>query len=205
MRAEKQADTNYAEFVIQSVRRETSGWSVGTEAGHTWVIDKGIEPHVGDTLRLYSNSPRVGLGSHIRGIDINGCEVRYQTQEESEAALHRQLDEWEAKQRAEFEAGRETYLRRIAALPSELRTRMERLRKSKPDFDWRWGEYELFCCEQAVAIAARIKSRPEIQAFHEMPPEEQKALVPELSDEHSGWTFSCACRLAVALVTGEAA
>lgn len=58
-------------------------------------------------------------------------------------------------------------------------------------------EYNLFCCEQGVEIATALETKERIVEFHKMDWEEQKELVPNLSDGHSGNTFSMSCRLAI--------
>lgn len=195
MRHEKLIDNDYQEFAIESVKREgehcvitfDGGWCYG---GLPKVLP--IEPKVGMTMRQYGKR----FGS-IRGIDIDGVEIFYSTAAEQDAKHRAEVEAGNAKQRADFEKNRESIDARVAALPAVFQMRLDKFRQNNPDFRWQYEGYELFCCEQAVAIADALKTREAIQKFHELPWEKQLKAVPKLSDGHSGNTFGCACSLAV--------
>ena len=53
------------------------------------------------------------------------------------------------------------------------------------------NRYITFCCEQAILISETLRNKEKIEAF------EQKKMVPGISDDHSGNTFTQACKLAI--------
>ena len=73
-----------------------------------------------------------------------------------------------------------------------FRKRIDRFREEDPDFRVDSEAYELFCLAEAVKIANACETVENIEAFKNGKSE----LVPDLSEEHSGNTFYCACGLA---------
>jgi hypothetical protein len=55
-------------------------------------------------------------------------------------------------------------------------------------------EYNMFSLEQGILIAEALQTKEAILDFNKASWEEQKRLVPGLSDDHSGNTFAMACR-----------
>lgn len=69
------------------------------------------------------------------------------------------------------------------------------------DLDVGFGlEYNLFCCEQGILIAETLKTKEKIIEFHKAKWEDQKKMVPIISDDHSGNTFGMSCHLAIAYI-----
>ena len=58
-------------------------------------------------------------------------------------------------------------------------------------------EYNLFACEEAIKIATSLRSKDKIIEFHKSSWEDQKLMVPSISDDHSGNTFGMACKIAM--------
>lgn len=66
-------------------------------------------------------------------------------------------------------------------------------------FDEGFGEkYNTFALEQGILIANSLETKEKIIEFKDMDWEDQKKMVPGLSDEHSGNTFGLALRGAIA-------
>lgn len=59
------------------------------------------------------------------------------------------------------------------------------------------NRYITFCCEQAILISESLRTREKIEIFNKANWDEQKRMVPGISDDHSGNTFSVACKLAI--------
>lgn len=59
-------------------------------------------------------------------------------------------------------------------------------------------DYNKYCFEQAIEISKSLRSKEEIISFTKKSWDEQKSLVPNLDDGHSGNTFGMSCRLAIA-------
>lgn len=58
--------------------------------------------------------------------------------------------------------------------------------------------YNMFCCEQAILITETLRTKEKIVAFHETRSwDEQRTMVPLVSDDHSGNTFNMACKLTI--------
>lgn len=188
-------DAEYQDFTIASVAQEGDGWFAVT-LSDGWCIGVGpgpaIEPQPGMSIRLYGR----GTGYPVRGIVIDGVVIRYQTDGEYRAETARRAAEEHAAKFAKFETRRADVEARIASLPANFRARFERFMAGNPDFLPEFGDYELMCCEQAVIFADRM-SADEIRRWAKLPYDGQKAMVPEISDGHSGNTFGFSVRLAI--------
>ena len=84
----------------------------------------------------------------------------------------------------------------VENMPPLFRERIERFRRTKPDWGSNHEPYEVFVCEQAILFLNVLKPVDALRAFAAARHEEQRRLVPGLSDEHSGNTFGAAVRLA---------
>lgn len=168
------------------------------DAGLT-IDNPGWEPRVGQAVRYYG-----GLGRPVRGVVIDGREAYYRTPEE-EAERHRKwVEEKNEKDKAEFEARRTELDAQYESLPKEFKARIDKFRNTNPDFRWRFEQYEMMCCLDAVKIAEWAKTTLEpsqsMVTFQSMSYEKQSELVA-LTDGHSGNSFGFACRLAYWYVT----
>ena len=167
-----------------------SGWSLFVPE------DSPVKPAVGMVARFYGR----GIGYPVRGLFLDGQRVFYRTEAEQRAQFEADAARRQSEREAEFEAKREETDRRIEALPEDFRRRIYRFqqhggRKFRVEFE----PYELFVCEQAVAIASAFTSEEEIEAFREKPWADKMAAVPALTDQHSGNTFGCSVVLAKAV------
>lgn len=216
----KQSDT-FTDYTLTAAKECADGFELSAEGGWGFYLQKqygaaphGIQPKAGDTARLYGK----GFGYVVRGVDINGAEAFYRTEEQQEAEGKRQAEEADEKRRAEFERDRPRLDKQYAALPPAFQARVDRFRRNAPEFRWRMERYELLCCSQAVVIANRLRGAdlrdqvPHIPdwaqkhvkgregdpfaVFANLPFERQKALVPELDEGHSGNSFGCSVMLA---------
>ena len=69
------------------------------------------------------------------------------------------------------------------------------------DFNSGFGEdYNIFACEQGILIAEALRTRDRIVEFNKASCDRQKEMVPLLSSDHSGGTFSMACSLAITYI-----
>ena len=154
-----------------------------------------IEPKVGDQLDLAIYS-----GSACRGMRLNGAVMFYY----DDATLQQQHEEWSKlyreKQQEEFDKYMETADEKYAALPKCLQKRIDAIRASD-DADTRfWESYNMFAFQEGVKIAAVVTSEKEIFAFRELSWKNQKTLVPDLSEDHSGGTFATAIVAALEII-----
>lgn len=70
-------DTEYQESKIETVESCAGGWTVKHSNGWCLFVKKyGAEPKAGMIMRTYGK----GIGSEVRGIFIDGAEVRYETE-----------------------------------------------------------------------------------------------------------------------------
>lgn len=128
-------------------------------------------------------------------------------------------------QKAKFEEKMNSLDKKYGKLPEIFQKRIDKLRTNNHDFRWKYESYEMFCCEQAVIIAAAIGKRlfdevgvevsfdqvkeniisrapSAFQKFYDMSWEKQKELVPNLSDGHRGGSsFECSVMLAYLYVS----
>ena len=181
------------EAIIKEITESDDYYSILTDQSMVFGFAKkyGVKPKVGDRIKTYSTR-----GSEIRGVDLNGVRVFYESDEE----LERERKEWLAnnerekqdsfqKNKAQMDADYET-------LPENFRKRIDRFRANNDRFRVDYEGYEVFCCKEALKIAAACGTPEKVQEFARAKWEEQKKIVPDLSDGHSGNTFGCACQLA---------
>ncbi|MFA6938799.1 MAG: hypothetical protein WC229_00835 [Candidatus Paceibacterota bacterium] len=207
------ADQQFEDVIIESVEGKTftrqDGWSFAVQAECT------VIPKPGDVARFYGR----GIGSTVRGLDINGVQCYYRTEKQQKEEDAQWVENYHAEKKAEFEKNKADMDARYQKLPALFQKRIDKFRTNNPDFRWEYEPYEMFCCEQAVVIATAIgkkilddigpiglsleeaklvvcqKAPETIEKFTKMDWEDQKKSIPELSDGHSGNTFGCAITL----------
>ena len=64
-------------------------------------------------------------------------------------------------------------------------------------FDGDSGEYNYFACSQGILIANTLETEEKIIEYNKLGWEEQKRIVPGISDDHSGGTWGLAINAAV--------
>lgn len=209
-------DEQYEEVLVAEVTPEGDGkgWSIKRDDGWSFFVppESPVEPVVGMKARFYGK----GIGYTVRGLFLNGQKVFYRTPEEQEEEGRRQRAADVRRRYAEFEKNKASMDRRYEALPEVFRRRIDKFRKNNPEFRWQYETYELFVCEQAVKIANTVlvrvgaehregdmkhetvaaRAAEMLTAFRDATWEEQKRMVPDLDDGHSGNTFGASCALA---------
>lgn len=193
-------DGEFYENTIDEVEEREDGYTIKHDGLCFGGIYKPcpIVPKVGMKARFFAK----GVFYQIRGLVIDGVPIFYRTREEQEAQNEADAKAADERKRAEFEKNRTKMDAKYDALPEVLRRRIDRFRTNNPNFRWDFEPYELFCCTQATAIFDSLQTAEAIERFHGLKSwEEQKAMVPGISDDHSGNTFGCACRLAMDLAT----
>jgi len=217
----RMGDEEFEDVVVREVNDDSfvreDGWTFGIQK--EWKI----VPRPGDIARFYGR----GIGSIVRGLDINGVECFYRTEEQQAGENARQRRDFESKERAEFEKNRGSLDEKYQKLPEVFKKRINKFRTNNPDFRWKYEAYEMFCCEQAIIIAAAIGKRlfddvaaedlsfddakkaiidktfSAFKEFYDMPWEKQKELVPDIDDGHSGNTFGFSMALAQFYVSDQ--
>jgi hypothetical protein len=196
------ADPEYRDSVLREVRDEGDGLALGSDDG--WWIVAPKHPAAptapGTRLRCWGR----GIGYSVRGIALGDVVLRYETVQEERARFDIELAEQRRRRIATATAERPASDARIAALPPVFRDRIAAYRAANPDFWWDLEGYELFVCEQAVAFAEALGTPDAVRDFHALPYDEQRRLVPAMSDDHSGNTFGAECFLARAYLTDPA-
>lgn len=199
----KQAD-EFEDHVIAEVRDEGSYWTIQSDEGWCLGVEKSkfaSPPQPGQVARYYGR----GFGYPVRGLDVDGVEVYYETEDEYRTRATIEAEERNSARRAEADAERAERDARVAALPECFQKRIERFRRNSADFYWQHEPYEMASCVDAVKIAEAFKDAENagdaIQAFYSIGWEEQQRLVPDLDGGHSGNTFGMACRLAFHYLT----
>lgn len=196
------ADDQYQREVVKSVRDDRVGYTVEFEPGHTmtWLGDKPLPFDVvpGDVIRLYGK----GMGYSIRGIAVEGKGVlRYMTPAEEQAENARRSAEYTAKKEQELADSLIERNARIKAMPPEFQQRIARFVRVRPNWRRDHESYELFCCEQAIALANFCITDDTLQSFNNLKWEEQRVFWPGLSDAHSGNSFGASVMLAHVYLT----
>lgn len=181
----------------------TAHWSLG------WAKTRGgLVPKPGDHIRAYGP-----FGHRIHGVDINSQQVYYLTHSEREAKHEALLANSQADRRQRFEQDRDKLDAAYHSLPAIFQRRIDKFRRTNPDFRWEFESYEMMCCEDAVRIARYLMTTddPEAPPVPLAPAADRwqvrfewfKALSFDeqvwnagISDSHSGNSFGTALRLA---------
>lgn len=206
---------NQRHFVmVTNVERDGEGYAVGVVAADYWQprsdglmgptcwVAGDTAPEAGDVVVLWGGTM---LGDDFRGMALlDGTILHYISREDLRAKRQQAIEESQQRRRAVFEANGERIERDIAALPNVLQRRVVALRAKHAadpagEDEWEWLEYEVFILGQGAAIAAAITT--DTDTFRNLSWDEQRAMVPTLSDEHSGFTFSAAVKVAQALLS----
>jgi hypothetical protein len=192
-----QDDTEFEAATIKEVRDSSTYWSIATTNSYCFSLEKkhGVEPKVGDKIRVYGT-----FGHPIRGVVVNGVVAFYRTAGEQDEINRQAAQKMREDKLREYEAKKGEIEAAVAAFPPEFQARIARFWRNNPTF-WEFLPYELFCCQEAVKIAARFKTAEGIHAFYDLPYERQREAAPDLSDQHSGNTFGTACALAQCYVS----
>jgi len=203
MRREKvsiEIDNEYEDCLIKKVQGSGSYYEITLENGVSLGIKKSynVKPKIKDRIRVY---PKAQLGSVIRGIFINDKKVFYRTKKQQEAKQKRELEKRIEEKKKDYERHKEEYKDRINRLPIEFQDRIKRFQINNLNFGWDFLPYELFCCEQAVLFANKLKTIMALDDFYKMEWKERKKFIPELNDGHSGNTFGLAVLLAKYFIT----
>ncbi len=185
-------------------------WTDDTEKPYNETIFGGFAPQevidalgrtvrAGDWVRFYGE----GLGSPVLGMAIAGRIVFYQTEED--LALYREVTSIvsEGFERYRFDRTWPDIAKRILRLPQPLREKLGRIMKNRPDRIHRNIPYELFCCEQAAALAAHFGNDSALREWSNLDPEDQAEIdIPGFNSMgHSGNTFAFSVLLARLLLT----
>lgn len=193
-------DEEFVEHVLSSVAVDGDGWLVSvSDGGYLFVQKYNGTPRVGSRARFYGR----GFGYPVRGIFIDGVQVRYRTRAQHEQDMRDHAEADDRRLKDEFERDGSELDARVAALPPVFQARIQRFRQANPNFRWKYERYELFCCEQAVLIAETLRIFAALQEFRALSWEEQRQRVPGLDGGHSGNTFGIACRLAYWYLTRQ--
>jgi hypothetical protein len=219
---DEKARDQFRDYVVTEVDADESGNSWGLtlsdnsgmsldRANFDRDVPRDLAPRAGDRVRLY------GHGYDIRGVDLNGRQLYYRTQLESEMQQWRTTIDSTLEQRERFRRQREELDAKVAALSPQLQARIERLRAEDPDFRWKWEALMLVIYVAADRIAesvcrengwtlgdvGELEALRAIEAFRMLSVDEQEARIPQVHDCQSGASWRETCELAMALLSGR--
>lgn len=194
-------DAEYEKTTIRNVTVHEDSVDLTFETGWSFGYDRKLAadfvPEVGMKVTQWGK----GVGYPVRGLMIADRVIYYRTAAEEEERHRQWCQEKDRKEREEYAAKRQSNDERIQRLPVEFQRRIYSFQLTSPEWGPKFEGYELFVCEQAIAIAKRINTPEAIKSFHSLPWAEQKQQVPELTDDHSGNTFGSTCSLASLFLT----
>lgn len=187
-------DYQFREEIVSVSQKMDRGWQITDLDGWSFWIDTkyGVEPKIGQLIRYYGK----GLGYTVRGVFLDGKKVFYKTVQEEQKEFEIWLEENKKLKRSEFRKIKSKLDRQFANLPPPMRRRIKRFRKQDPDFRWEHESYEMFCCDQALQIAWKLKFPEAVESFAKLGYEQQRLAVPKLSGGHSGNTLGASITLA---------
>ncbi len=183
----------FEEGIIKKVDVADAGFTIGTNGASSFWLDKewGATPKVGDTVKLYLVN-----GNTVRGVTLNGQTVFYKDDEWLEQERQDWLAKYAKEKQERFEVEKAELDADYLSLPDNFKQRIDRFRVNNPKFRVDYESYEMFCCKEALKIAAARGTPRKVKWFARASWEKQKKLIPDLSDQHSGNTFGAACHLA---------
>ena len=189
-----QDDYQYQEYILHKVTKEREGWELNLDGSLIFWCpgDSSVIPHKGMLARLYGG----GFGGITRGLFLNGQKVFYRTEDEQDLKNRQDNEDSQRKTKETFEDNKDDYFDRINKLPEVFQKRIAKFQNTNPDYDWKFGGYELFCCEQAVKLADYFKSDNALMTWNKLDYKEQEKQCPVLDKGHSGNTFGVSIRLA---------
>jgi len=186
---------NYQETGIITEVTESEDYYSISQSGMCCGLKKnyGFVPKVGNKLTVHTKGGAFGT---IRGMDLNGQQIFWKTDEDLEAERIEWLRKNEEEKQQKFKDNVAEMDAKYEALPKCFKDRIDKFRTNNERFRIDYEGYEVFCCEQAVVIAEGCKTPEGIQEFAKKDWKEQLKQVPGLDGGHSGNTFGAACRLA---------
>ena len=185
--------TGGEEYTIKKVEKGKDGWTISTNHSTCFFLESkwGVKPKAKDNIILYTQG-----FSLIRGLDINGVNVFYKSDQQLDQEHQEFVDRMNKEKEERFKKEKNALDARFNALPEFFKDRIRRFRTNNPNFRVEFESYEMFCIEEAINIANVLKTKEEVQRFAKADWKEQKKMVPSVSDDHSGNTFGAACQLA---------
>lgn len=167
-----------------------------------------VTPVVGDTVRVYGD-----FGYRYHGQRLNGLLLWWKSADEMAEEHRAMIQKMRSDKRQQWdESGRSSCDAQYDSLSPELQARIDRLRAANPD-RWDWEPYEMFICTEAnkMTLWARETCPPNstpiahLREWNTLTTDEQREVMPEMSDSHSGNTFSCALALALLILDPDGA
>ena len=160
-----------------------NGWGFGLNPIYNYI------PKIGDVIKLHTINVTT-----IRGLDVNGKNIYYKSDEELEIERAEWLDHHEKEKQQRFLDHKDKMDEDYESLPDVFKKRIDRFRNNNTRFRVDYEEYEVFCCKEAVKIAEYCKIPEEIQKFSKLDWKDQ--IKSGISEDHSGNTFGCSVALA---------
>jgi len=153
-----------------------------------------VVPKVGDHAEIYTINSEFG---RIYSIIIDGTIVFNKSDSDMEAERSAFIQQIKDERIKTFNENKELMDKKYDNLPKCFQERIDKFRNSDPNFRLESESYEVFVYEQAIHIANALKTIPDIEHFkNNMSWTEQRLIVPNLDDGHSGNTFNAACMFA---------
>lgn len=171
-----------------------SGFDITMSNGWSFWAGSALDGHVpqfGSVIRQY----RIGF-SGVLGVVIDDHVFRYKTLAQDRAEHEAWVEQKRAEARKEFPKRDKL----IAELPEVFQQRIHKFQRA-PLFREDLEGYELLVCQEAVAIAARLKTEQKLLIWSRLSCTHQRQFMPELSDGHSGNSFWMSVVLARAYLT----
>ena len=219
---EKRNDWQYEDAILTEVKKEESGWVITTGCGSLWIDKKetSVVPKTGQLARYYGN------GNQVRGIDLDGKNCRYKTEEQSRNEHKQWVLDQEKREKLAFENGKTLLDKHYKELPTVYKKRFDKFRSNNPDFRWKYESSEMDLCRQSIVTAKFIHEKLESKhAIGRVPKKEKESyallvgqtldwlaklptkkmmeLIPGYSGDHSGNSFWHMMRLAFAYLTDK--
>jgi hypothetical protein len=191
-------DKECEDQVLTNVTKRGDGYELGFGSMGFFVeAIEGHAPKPGQTVRFWGGSVVRGFAVMPENDDQWPVVYFYRSKEEQKAK-HAEDNRKRAEERRKQyeEKGKAELLAAYDKLPVVFKKRLDDFKARVPDFGPEHEPYESFACSQAVLFADTLKTEAELVRFAKLDSDEQRKLVPGLSEDHSGNTFGFAVMLA---------
>jgi hypothetical protein len=194
---------------VEKAEPSTDGTTITWDGGISCHLD--AEINVGDEVTFIHESPHFGLGNPWHGFMVNGKLKHYETPWERFAKRVRTLARID-RDRRETAARMTTWIsEEYQKLHPTLQKRIDRFRSEDPSFRVDGEPYEMSILVTATALynhllpLVEIGGDPErlVKNWQQLPREQQRQVPNIQLEHHSGFSFSAAMHMTVALLQGR--
>ncbi len=178
----------------EGTEKSPNGFTLSAGIGCLFVRnEKGLPlPQVGEMVRYYGK----GFGFPVRGVAVDDRVYYYESAQEYDTNLQIEREKKKSEDRRKWIEGLPGVRARIAEMHPLFQQRVNAFMDYDDNWGPKFGAYEMMVCEQAEYIAATLETSEEIERVQKLGYNDQRLLLPDMEEGHSGNSASMSFRLA---------